>query len=165
MLYPKNKDAKYMLILNDINDETLESADLLNSFEGKKLRDIFNFISIDIGKMYITSLYKMQKDLMSLDSNSKDELIDILMSEIILVNPQAIISIGEEVFNILVSDNLNLDYNKKNIDIYKVVGNVYNYYNKLLIPIYDIPYISNAKKEEKAKIIQGLRILKKGENE
>lgn len=61
MLYPKNKDAKYMLILNDINDETLESADLLNSFEGKKLRDIFNFISIDIGKMYITSLYKMQK--------------------------------------------------------------------------------------------------------
>lgn len=47
-----------------------------------------------------------------------------------------------------------------------MVGNVYNYYNKLLILIYDIPYISNAKKRrEKAKIIQGLRILKKGENE
>lgn len=34
-------------------------------------------------------------------------LIDILMSEIILVNPQAIISM-RKVFNILVSDNLKI---------------------------------------------------------
>lgn len=52
----------------------------------------------------------MQKDLMSLDPKSKEELIDILFSEIILINPKAIITVGEEVFNILASDNLNLDY-------------------------------------------------------
>ena len=155
-----NENAEIMIILNDIKEEALLSGEILNSEEGKKLKDILNFIGIKLSDVYLTSLYKLDKGYINIGYNTIDGLLDILHTEILLVNPKYIISVGQEVFNVLVSDNLNLDMSKSNVDVYNSVGKIFKYNNMALIPIYDLSYITRAKKEEKSKIVEVLRSIK-----
>ncbi|CAM3180598.1 uracil-DNA glycosylase family protein [Streptobacillus felis] len=158
-----NKNANIMLILNDVEKEAFENENILESNKGRVVKNIFNFVGINLDEIYITSLYKLEKSNIIFNSNTTDELLDVLITEIMLVNPKYIITVGEEVFNVLISDSLGKDIKKNNVNINKCVGNIYNYFNKVLVPIYDIQYITKSKKEEKMKIVEVLKLIKENE--
>ncbi len=160
MLGQGNRKSKIMLILPDIEKEALENGNILDSNSGKVIQNIFKYLGIDLDNIYITSLYKLDKNFIRYDSNIIEELLDVLITEIMYVDPKYIVTIGEEVFNILISDALGKDNKKMNVNINKCVGNIYEYFEKALIPIYDISYISKAKKEEKFKIVEVLKLIK-----
>ena len=61
MLNNGNISSDIMLILTDIKDDALLSKNILNSPEGQKIKDIFNFVGIPIDDIYITSLYKLDR--------------------------------------------------------------------------------------------------------
>lgn len=160
IIFNGNKEADIMIILNDIKDEALISEDILNSVEGKKMIDILNATFIKLSDVYITSLYKLDKNFVNKDHKTMEDLLDILQIEIMLVNPKYIITVGEELFGLLVSDSQNLDINKKNVDIKNNVGKIYRYNGMALIPIFDLSYIiDKATREEKNKILKVLRSI------
>ena len=154
-------DSDIMLILSDIKDEALLNKNILSSDEGKKIKDILNFVGISTDDIYITSLYKLDRKFVSVDKKNLEKLLDILRSEIFLVNPKYIITVGGEVFNVLISDLAKLDINKNNTDFYNSIGKMYNYEERALIPIYDFAYILGSTKEEKKKMVDVLDAINK----
>ncbi|WP_156300334.1 uracil-DNA glycosylase family protein [Streptobacillus canis] len=160
MLGQGNRNSDIMLILPDIETKALENGNILESDSGKVLENILKYVGIDIENIYITSLYKLDKEYIRFNSNTTEELLDVLITEIMYVNPKYIVTVGEEVFNLLVSDAIGKNFKNLNININNCVGNIYDYFKKVLIPIYDILYISRAKKEEKVKIVNVLKMIK-----
>ena len=63
----------------------------------------------------------------------------MLRSEIFLVNPKYIITVGGEVFNLF----------------------IYDYEGRALVPIYDFSYILKSTKEEKKKMVDVLEVINK----
>lgn len=155
-----NKNAKIMVILNDIKEEALKNEDIFESDEGKKLKQFLLVMNINLDDVYVTSLYKIDKKYINQDSKNTKELLDILITEIMLLNPKYILSFGMEVFNLLVSENLGLELNKNNVNLSNSLANLYKYSDSILIPLYDIENIKKASKEEKNKIMEVIRSIK-----
>lgn len=161
LLSSGNKNTDIMVIFNDIKNDALLEENIYSSDDGDKVKKILNYVGIDEKKVYTTSLYKLEKKLINLSNIDKIELLEILLTEIMLINPKYIITFGEEVFNIIVSYFNDRDVNKINVNMQNVVGNMYDFNSTILIPIYDIEYISRASKIEKTKIANILRSIKK----
>lgn len=161
MLNNGNISSDIMLILTDIKDDALLSKNILNSPEGQKIKDIFNFVGIPIDDIYITSLYKLDRRFLSVDKKSLENLLDVLRSEIFLVNPKYIITVGGEVFNLLISDIAKMDITTNNVNFYNSVGKMYDYEGRVLVPIYDFSYILKSTKEEKKKMVDVLEVINK----
>ena len=161
MLNNGNISSDIMLILTDIKDDALLSKNILNSPEGQKIKDIFNFVGIPIDDIYITSLYKLDRRFLSVDKKSLENLLDALRSEIFLVNPKYIITVGGEVFNLLISDIAKMDITTNNVNFYNSVGKMYDYEGRALVPIYDFSYILKSTKEEKKKMVDVLEVINK----
>lgn len=155
-----NKEAKIMIIMNNIDDESLKE-NLYNCFEAKKLKNVLRVTGLDINNdIYLTSFYKLDSKKAEINPKNMNELLDILLSEIILVNPSIIITLGEEVFKIILSDALNMELSNIKINFEKNVLNIYDYKNKILIPLYSMEEISNIPKEKKLEVVDILKKIK-----
>lgn len=151
-----NKKAKYLIIFEDFKDETLLKDNLLEFEEMSIYIKMFKLLKIDIKDIYVTSIYKLEKRKTNIGNANIRELLDILYIQINLINPEYILVIGEEAFNFLVSTALNLNFREKNVKIENCIGNRYNFFSKILIPIYNYDEMKKASAEEKHKIINSI---------
>lgn len=83
-----------------------------------------------------------------------------LIEEIYLINPKYIISIGEGLFNFIYRYYMN-DYNLSYVDIRKVIGLPYDFYNIGLLPIPDIEYIKRLPNDNKKILYDSIKELNK----
>lgn len=155
-----NKNSKIMVIMNNIEDEALMD-NIYETFEAKKLRSVFNAVGIDLEKdVYLTSFYKLDRKKLIINPKSQEELVDLLISEIVLINPEIIITLGEEVFKILISDSFNIELDKLRIDFTNNVSKMFEYNKKVLIPLYSMDEISKQPKEKKIEVVEILKKIK-----
>lgn len=153
-----NKKAKYLLIFLDFKDEALKNSMALTSKTMNLYKKMLNLTKIDLSQIYITSIYKLDKSLVNISNKNLEELIDILLLQINLINPEYILAIGNETFNLMVNIGLNLDYKTNKVDIFKCLGNRYDFFSKILIPILDEEELKKAHSFYKKKIVDSLLI-------
>ncbi|WP_067141422.1 hypothetical protein [Oceanivirga salmonicida] len=153
-----NEKAKVVIVFDKVTHSMFEKRGILDSFEYEKLKVIFDFAKIDIKECYFTCLNKYYNKMQSIDYDKRKYAMSIFLKEIYLIEPEYIVSIGEDIFNYLYKY-----YTKKetNIDILKNVGKIFGFYGKKLVPIYDIEYISKLSKEKKRELIKVLKEITK----
>lgn len=156
-----NKEAKIMLIFPEIDDEALLNYDIYASALSEKMKVLLEFYNLNIDNIYTSSLYKLDKKYIKITKEEYLELIDILISEIELLKPEYILTIGQEVFNVLISDKHNLDVFKTNVDVNKHLIDSFEYFGVELIPLVDLERLLNLSKEEKILIKNMLRRINK----
>lgn len=138
-----------------------------NSEDNKKLKAIFDYVNIE--NPYYTSIIKCCNDI-DLENNEKKEAYSILLAQISNPNIKYIITIGEETLDFIIKEYIKEhtdieEYNKivkltpdtlienRVVNIKEYVGNIYDFYGKYIIPLFDMGYIKKASKKEKQRIV------------
>lgn len=141
-----NKKSEILFVLNEISYKEDERRELLVDKNGEYFKKFLKFSKIDIKNCYFTTLTKCSShgELIKKDNISKCK--DFLISQIALLNPKVIVTVGENATKEFV------DINK---DIREIIGNVYDYIGGIkIVPIYDIEYLFRATDKEKWKLIE-----------
>ncbi len=153
-----NKNAKIMVVFDKVTHSMNEKSNILNSIEYEKLKVIFDFVKINIDDCYFTCFNKYYNKMQSIEFKDRKYSMSIFLKEMYLVEPEYIVSVGEDIFNYLYKY---YTHKENNVDILKNVGKIFEFYNKKLIPIYDIEYIGKLNRDKKRELAQVLKEITK----
>ncbi|WP_068268210.1 uracil-DNA glycosylase family protein [Caviibacter abscessus] len=155
-----NKNADIFVVFDSITKSMSACKSIIPSDECKMLKTIFEFSKINFDDCFFTTLNRYYNPNI-IEYEERNTCMKFLLEEIYLVKPKYIVVVGEEIFNFMYMYYTKKKKNKKYVDIVKNVGTVFDFYGIPLIPIYDMSYISKAKLEEKRKLVQVLKEIKK----
>lgn len=155
-----NKKANILVVFDNITKSMSNLGSIKLSDEGKMLKTIFEFSKINFDDCFFTTLSRYYNPNI-IEYSERHSCIKFLLEEIYMVKPEYIVAVGENIFNFIYMYYTKKKKNKKYVDIIKNVGTIFDFYGMKLIPIYDIGYISKAKVEEKRKLVQVLKEIKK----
>lgn len=153
-----NKNAEIIILLDSVDDDIDNNISLLKSKKFEQIYKILQFSKIDIDRCYFTCLIKSK--VREINDDLRRAYMKYLVEEIYLVNPKYIISIGEGLFNFIYRYYMN-DYNLSYVDIRKVIGLPYDFYNIGLLPIPDIEYIKRLPNDNKKILYDSIKELNK----
>lgn len=155
-----NKNADILVVFDSITKSMAACKSIKLSDEVKKLKTVLEFSKINFNDCFFTTLNRYYNPNI-IEYEERRNCMKFLLEEIYLVKPKYIIAVGENIFNFMYMYYTKKNINKKYVDIIKNVGTIFDFYGINLVPIYDIGYISKAKVEEKRKLVQILREIKK----
>lgn len=152
-----NREAKVVVIFDNITESMINSKSILKSEEVKFLDLILNFSNIKKEQCYYTTLVKYYNSSYTMEKE-RIASIPYLIKELTLINPEYIIVIGENLFDFLFKYYTN---SNEKVDVVKNVGKIFNFYGTMMIPIYDLAYIKNLKPKDKKKMVDILKEINK----
>lgn len=130
-----NQEAEIFFLLDEINRKEAEKRLLLEDENGKLLKKFFEYSNLNIDRCYFTTLTKCYKTDNIIEEKDIEMCRNFLDTQIALVNPKCIISVGEKPTKALIKD--------QKVDMKKMFGEEYSYFGTPVIPIYDIDYFLN----------------------
>ena len=130
-----NQEAEIFFLMDEINGKEAERGLLLEDENGKLLKNFFKYSNLDMKRCYFTTLTKCYKADNIIEEENISACSVFLDTQIALVNPKYIISVGERPTKALIKS--------QKVDIKKMFGKEYDYFGITVIPIYDIDYFLN----------------------
>ncbi len=150
-----NKESKVIFIFENISEAEDAKEGLLLDEEGEYFKKFLEFSKYDFNEAYFTTLLKCSSHGEIVDENYYDRCNDYLMTQIALVNPKIIITVGEFVTKYFLKD-------EEIKDIREIVGKTYKYAGDIiLVPIYDLAYLKKANDKEKWLLVNILKNIRK----
>ena len=147
-----NEKAEIIFLLDCISEEEDVKNDLLIDKNGKYFRKFLEYSKLDMKKCYFTTLTKCSSHGNLIEENCIQKCYDFFITQIALINPKYIITVGERPTRTVLEN--------RNEDIKNMVGKVYDYYGEIkVVPIYDVQYLFKASDKEKWKLIKILEKL------
>ncbi len=141
-----NQKAKILFVLDEVSFEEDIRKELLVGKNGEYFKKFLEYSKIDMGNCYFTTLTKCSSHGEIIKKSSIKNCKKFLYTQIALLNPEIIITVGE---------NVTLEFIDTDYDIREIIGKIYNYKGGIkVIPIYDIPYLFRASDKEKWKLIK-----------
>lgn len=153
-----NRNAKFLFLFDQVTNSMNENKSIKKSNEFDKLSLILDFVKIDINNCYFTCLNKYYNKMNKIDFENRKYDISLFLKELYLIQPEYIVTVGEDVFNVLFTY-----YTTKNnkVDILKNVGKIFDFYGKKLTPIYDMEYVSKINNDKKRELVNILKEINK----
>ena len=130
-----NKKAEILFVLDSISEEEDVKQKLLIDRNGKYFKKFLEYSKLDLKKCYFTTLTKCYKADNIIEEENISACSVFLDTQIALVNPKYIISVGERPTKALIKS--------QKVDIKKMFAKEYDYFGITVIPIYDIDYFLN----------------------
>ena len=148
-----NKNADILFVLDSISEEEDNKQKLLADKNGEYFKKFLEYSKIDIEKCYFTTLTKCSSHGNIIEQESILQCNEFLITQIALINPKYIVTVGERATRSLLE-------NDEKEDIKDLVGKVFDFYGEIkIVPIYDISYLFKATDKEKWKLIKILEKL------
>ncbi len=148
-----NKKAEILFVLDSISEEEDVKQQLLADRNGKYFKKFLEYSKLDLKKCYFTTLTKCSSHSNLIEENSILMCQEFLVTQIALINPKYIVTVGERATKSFLED-------MKNEDIKELVGKIFDFYGEIkVVPIYDTSYLFKATDKEKWKLIKILEKL------
>ena len=148
-----NKKAKILFVLENISEKEDLKKELLIDKKGEYFKKFLEYSNIDLTKCYFTTLTKCSSHGENIENNCIKRCKDYMITQIALLNPEYIVTVGEVVTK---------NFIKSNEEIKNMIGKIYGYKGKIkIVPIYDTSYLLKASDKEKWIVIRILEELNK----
>ena len=141
-----NKKAEVLFVLDSVSEEEDIKQQLLADKNGKYFKSFLEYSKLDLKKCYFTTLTKCSSHGNIIEQESILQCNEFLITQIALINPKYIVTVGERATRSLLE-------NDEKEDIKDFYGEI------KIVPIYDISYLFKATDKEKWKLIKILEKL------
>ena len=149
-----DKTSRVMFVLDQISEQEDNRGILLIDKKGEYFLKFLEFSKFDTDKVYMTNLFKCTAKGELPEKKIIKACEDYLFTQIALVNPHIIVTVGELVTRQFIKENFN--------DMRDIVGKEFPYIGGIrILPVYDLLYLFKATDKEKWQLVKILEKLSK----
>ena len=137
-----DKTSKVMFVLDQISEQEDNRGILLIDKKGEYFLKFLEFSKFDTDKVYMTNLFKCTAKGELAEKRIIKACEEYLLTQIALVNPKIIVTVGELVTRQFIKEDFN--------DMRDIVGKEFPYAGGIrILPVYDLMYLFKATDKEK----------------
>ena len=147
-----DKTSKVMFVLDQISEQEDNRGILLIDKKGEYFLKFLEFSKFDTDKVYMTNLFKCTAKGELAEKRIIKACEEYLLTQIALVNPKIIVTVGELVTRQFIKEDFN--------DMRDIVGKEFPYAGGIrILPVYDLMYLFKANDKEKWPLVKILEKL------
>lgn len=147
-----DKTSKVMFVLDQISEQEDNRGLLLIDKKGEYFLKFLEFSKFNSDSVYMTNLFKCTAKGELVDGRIIKACEEYLMTQIALINPKIIVTVGELSTKQFIKEKFN--------DMRDIVGKEFSYAGNIkILPIYDLTYLFKATDKEKWQLVKILEKL------